>query len=163
MIFPVLLNLHLLANNLIIKITLKKITYMKKNLLLIFAFCTYIVTAQTPCVGGFATVGGKSYPCNGLTLQSYISADTMGALEAQDSWGWTDPQSGKEYAVVALDNGTSFVDISNPTNPKYLARLDSQTGSSLWRDVKVYKNHAFIVSDQNGRHRLGFHCYYCQV
>ena len=127
---------------------------MKKNLLLIFAFCTYIVTAQTPCVGGFATVGGKSYPCNGLTLQSYISADTMGALEAQDSWGWTDPQSGKEYAVVALDNGTSFVDISNPTNPKYLARLDSQTGSSLWRDVKVYKNHAFIVSDQNGRHGM---------
>ncbi|HBC03979.1 MAG TPA: regulator, partial [Aequorivita sp.] len=95
-----------------------------------------------------------SYPCNGLTLQSYISAATMNAAEAQDSWGWTDPQSGKEYAIVALDNGTAFVDISNPTNPKYLARLNTQVSSSLWRDVKVYKDHAFIVSDANGNHGM---------
>jgi choice-of-anchor B domain-containing protein len=127
---------------------------MKKNLFLIFAIFSLIASAQTPCVNGFATVGGKSYPCNGLTLQSYISAATMGAAEGQDSWGWTDPQSGKEYAIVALDNGTAFVDISNPTSPKYLARLDSQVSSSLWRDVKVYKNYAFIVSDANGNHGM---------
>lgn len=127
---------------------------MKHKLLLIFSICSFVTAAQTPCVNGYATVGGKSYPCNGLTLQSYISAATMGAAEAQDSWGWTDPQSGKEYAIVALDNGTAFVDISNPTNPKYLARLDTQVSSSLWRDVKVYKNYAFIVSDANGNHGM---------
>lgn len=127
---------------------------MKKNVLLVFAICSIIATAQTPCVNGYATVGGKSYPCNGLTLQSYISSATMGAAEAQDSWGWTDPQSGKEYAIVALDNGTAFVDISNPTSPKYLARLNSQTSNSLWRDVKVYKDHAFIVSDGNANHGM---------
>ncbi len=127
---------------------------MKKALLLIFAISSILATAQTPCVNGFATVGGKSYPCNGLTLQSYISAATMGAAEGQDSWGWTDPQSGKEYAIVGLDNGTAFVDISNPTSPKYLARLNSQVSSSLWRDVKVYKDHAFIVSDNNGNHGM---------
>ncbi|MDP2688459.1 MAG: choice-of-anchor B family protein [Aequorivita sp.] len=127
---------------------------MKKSLLLFFAMCSLLAPAQTPCVNGYATVGGKSYPCNGLTLQSYISSATMGAAEAQDSWGWTDPQSGKEYAIVALDNGTAFVDISNPTSPKYLARLNSQTSSSLWRDVKVYKDHAFIVSDANGNHGM---------
>lgn len=127
---------------------------MKAKLLLIFAIFSLIASAQTPCINGYATVGGKSYPCNGLTLQSYISAATMGAAEAQDSWGWTDPQSGKEYAIVALDNGTAFVDISNPTNPKYLARLNTQVSSSLWRDVKVYKDHAFIVSDANGNHGM---------
>jgi choice-of-anchor B domain-containing protein len=127
---------------------------MKNKLLLIFLICSLVTTAQTPCVNGFATVGGKSYPCNGLTLQSYISSATMDAAEAQDSWGWTDPQSGKEYAIVALDNGTAFVDISNPTNPKYLAKLNTQVSSSLWRDVKVYKNYAFIVSDANGNHGM---------
>lgn len=127
---------------------------MKKSLLLVFAMCSFIATAQTPCVNGYATVGGKSYPCNGLTLQSYISAGTMGAAEAHTSWGWTDPQSGKEYAIVALDNGTAFVDISNPTSPKYLARLNSQTSSSLWRELKIYNNHAFIVSDANGNHGM---------
>lgn len=127
---------------------------MKKSILLFFTLCSITAISQTPCVGGFATVGGKSYPCNGITLQSYISSATMGAAEAQDSWGWTDPLNGKEYAIVALDNGTAFVDISNPTSPKYLARLNSQVGSSLWRDVKVYKNHAFIVSDANGNHGM---------
>lgn len=127
---------------------------MKNRLTFLFGIICSFAFAQTPCVNGYATVGGQSYPCNGLTLQSYISSATMGANESQDSWGWTDPQSGKEYAIVALDNGTAFVDISNPTSPKYLARLDSQVGSSLWRDVKVYKNHAFIVSDANGNHGM---------
>jgi choice-of-anchor B domain-containing protein len=74
--------------------------------------------------------------------------------EAQDSWGWTDPQDGDEYAIVALDNGTAFVRISDPANPKYLGWLESHTGSSYWRDVKVYNNHAYIVSDDNGDHGM---------
>src|SRR5690554_3994650 len=127
---------------------------MKNNIFPFLLLCSFLALAQAPCINGFATYGGKSYPCNGLTLQSYISSATMGANEAHDSWGWTDTQSGKEYAVVALDNGTSFVDISNPTSPKYLARLNTQVGSSLWRDVKIYKNHAFIVSDANGNHGM---------
>ncbi len=127
---------------------------MKNNIFPFLLLCSFIASAQAPCINGFANYGGKSYPCNGLTLQSYISSATMGANEAHDSWGWTDPQSGKEYAVVALDNGTSFVDISNPTSPKYLARLNTQVGSSLWRDVKIYKDHAFIVSDANGNHGM---------
>src|SRR5690606_5323312 len=60
----------------------------------------------------------------------------------------------EESAVVAFDNGHSFVDISNPTSPYDLARLNTQTGSSLWRDVKIYKNHAFIVTDANGNHGM---------
>ncbi|WP_461305033.1 choice-of-anchor B family protein, partial [Aureisphaera sp.] len=102
------------------------------------------VSAQTPCSGGTA----GSYPCDGLDLQDYISASDMNADEAQDSWGWTDPLDGKEYAIVALDNGTAFVDISTPTNIRYLGRMNSHSGgSNLWRDVKTYNNHAFVVSE----------------
>src|SRR5690606_10665409 len=113
-----------------------------------------LLFSQTPCVRGFATAGGKSYACNGLPLQSYISAATMGAAEAQDSWGWTDPSDGKDYAVVAVDSVPALAEISNATSPKCLARLDSQVSWSLWRDVKVYKNYAFIVSDANGNHGM---------
>ena len=110
-----------------------------------------IIYAQTPCSGGFA----GSYPCDGITLQGYISSSAMGgSAEAQDSWGWTDPLNNKEYAVVAMDDGTAFVDISTPTAPVYVGRLDTHTGSSLWRDVKVYLDHAFIVSDANGNHGM---------
>ena len=112
------------------------------------------VFAQIPCSGGIINQAGTAndYPCSVLTYQSRISASAMGANEAQDSWGWTDPLNNKEYAIVALDNGTAFVDITNPTSPIYLARLNTHTGSSLWRDVKVYQNHAYIVSDSNGNH-----------
>ncbi|MBL4662618.1 MAG: choice-of-anchor B family protein, partial [Flavobacteriaceae bacterium] len=119
----------------------------KKILLLLLLLNGFLAFSQSPCSGGLAA---GTYPCNGITLQAYISAANMDAAEAQDSWGWTDPLDGKEYAVVALDNGTSFVDISDPINPRYLGRLDSHSGgSNLWRDVKVYSNHAYIVSEVN--------------
>ncbi|MEZ4874671.1 MAG: choice-of-anchor B family protein [Flavobacteriaceae bacterium] len=128
----------------------------KKLLLGLTLLLPQLFLSQTPCSGGMA----GSYPCDGITLQSYISAATMGAAEGQDSWGWTDPLTNKEYALVGLDNGTAFVDITNPTSPIYLGRLNTHTGSSLWRDVKVYNDyvndtyHAYIVSDGNGNHGM---------
>ena len=49
-----------------------------------------------------------------------------------------------------MSNGTSFVDISNPENPIYLGRLPTQTNNSTWRDLKVYQNHVFVVSEASG-------------
>ncbi|MBQ4819825.1 choice-of-anchor B family protein [Aquimarina sp. MMG016] len=87
------------------------------------------------------------YPCNGMELVSRISLTDMGATEGNDSWGWTDPQDGKEYVIMGLDNGTAFIDISTPETPVYLGKLPTATVSSKWRDVKVYNNHAFVVSE----------------
>ncbi len=87
------------------------------------------------------------YPCSGFDLVSRISLSTMGGGRGNDSWGWTDPNNGKEYALVGLDNGTAFIDISAPDTPVYLGKLPTATVSSQWRDIKVYQNHAFIVSE----------------
>ncbi len=112
-------------------------------LLMISAVFSY---GQTPCQNGFA----GPYPCNDYDLMSRISLSTMSAGEGNDSWGWTDPSNGKEYALIGLNNGTAFIDISNPTNPVYLGKLPTATSNSSWRDVKVYQNHAFIVSEASG-------------
>ncbi|WP_103069133.1 choice-of-anchor B family protein [Aquimarina sediminis] len=101
---------------------------------------------QTPCQNGLA----GSYPCNDYDLMSHISLSVMNASTGNDSWGWTDPQNGKEYAIIGLNNGTAFIDASNPTNPIYLGKVPTATSNSTWRDVKVYKNHAFIVSEASG-------------
>ncbi|MDY8135085.1 choice-of-anchor B family protein [Aquimarina sp. 2201CG5-10] len=87
------------------------------------------------------------YPCNGLELVSRISLADLNASAGNDSWGWTDPSTDKEYAIVCLDNGTAFIDISNPETPIYLGKLPTATVNSSWRDAKVYQNHAFIVSE----------------
>jgi choice-of-anchor B domain-containing protein len=100
------------------------------------------------CNGGMA----GPYPCNDYDLMSHIAIETLGGSNAEgnDSWGWTDPSSGKEYALVGTTSGTAFVDISDPINPILLGRLATATVNSPWRDIKVYNNHAFIVSEAAG-------------
>ena len=95
------------------------------------------------CDGGLA----GDYPCLGYDLQSIVSLSVMGATAGNDSWGWTDSQSGKEYVLMGLDNGTAFIDISKPDQPVFLGKLNSATVPSTWRDIKVFQNHAFIVSE----------------
>lgn len=120
---------------------------MKKKILPLVAFFATILTfAQTPCVNGMA--GG--FPCEGFDMLSSISLSQMNAGGGNDSWGWTDPQDGNEYALIGLDNGTAFINVTDPINPIYLGKLPTQTSASIWRDIKVYNNHAFIVSEAGG-------------
>ena len=120
---------------------------MKNKILLSIALSVTLFNfAQTPCENGFA----NNYPCKDYDLQSHIFLALMGASEGNDSWGWTDPDDGTEYALVGLDNGTAFIDISDPVNPIYLGKLPTHTTPSIWRDIKVYQNHAFVVSEAGG-------------
>ncbi|HMB92035.1 MAG TPA: choice-of-anchor B family protein [Rhodothermales bacterium] len=102
-----------------------------------------VTSARQACVDG--TAGGFS--CSNVDLLAFLPLSTFSSGSANDIWGWTDPQNGNEYALIGLNNGTGFVDISDPENPVYLGKLPTHTGNSDWRDVKVYANHAFIVSD----------------
>jgi choice-of-anchor B domain-containing protein len=119
---------------------------MKKITFILFLL-TQIVLAQTPCVDGFA----GEYPCNGYDLMSNISNATLGnpSTAGNDSWGWTDPDTQKEYALMGIDSGIVFIDISDPVEPIIIGTLNSSTVTSSWRDVKVYDSHAFIVSEAN--------------
>ncbi|NJL75946.1 MAG: choice-of-anchor B family protein [Saprospiraceae bacterium] len=100
-----------------------------------------------PCQNGM--VG--AYPCKEIALQSRLTLPELGATgDGNDIWGWWDTLTGKEYALVGLFNGTAFVDISDPSNPIRLGNLPTHTVNSIWRDIKVYKNHAYIVSEATG-------------
>jgi choice-of-anchor B domain-containing protein len=98
-----------------------------------------------PCENGFA----GQYPCDGYDLMAHIPIDQLGGTGANgnDSWGWTDLTTGKEYALVGTSSSAAFVDVSNPTTPILLGTLPTATFNSSWRDIKVYNNHAFIVSE----------------
>lgn len=105
-----------------------------------------VAAATTNCVNGKA----GSWDCDNVDMLSFISLASMSSQMSNDIWGWTDPQTGKEYAIVGLKEGTAFVDISDPTNPIYLGRMNAHNNrSSSWRDIKVYSNHAYVVSEAN--------------
>ncbi len=103
-----------------------------------------------PCENGFADI----YPCNDYDLMSHISITDLGGTSGNDSWGWTDSTTGKEYALIGTNTGSAFVDISNPIEPLLLGTLPTATINNLWRDIKVYNDHAFIVADNAGAHGM---------
>lgn len=102
------------------------------------------VTGGATCTDGFAA----GYPCSNVDLLSFLPLDAIGGGNGNDIWGWTDPVTRKNYAIMGRTIGTSFVDISDPYNPVYLGNLPTSSPfRSTWRDIKVYNNHAFIVSE----------------
>ena len=110
-----------------------------------------ITGKKIPCENGLA----DNYDCKDLDLMAFLSPTDLSNgsnTELNDIWGWTDATTSKEYALVGLRLGTSFVDVSDPENPFVVGVLPTQTNSSTWRDIKVYKDHAFIVADNAGNH-----------
>src|SRR5215204_1822074 len=109
-----------------------------------------VAAANQPCVNGMA----GTFPCNKIDLAAFlpvadIDGTTATNITANDIWGWTDPQTDKEYALVGLSNGVAFVDVTNPTAPVHLGNLPrtASASDSLWRSLKVYRNHLFAVSE----------------
>ncbi|MBT8398950.1 MAG: choice-of-anchor B family protein, partial [Rhodothermia bacterium] len=90
------------------------------------------------------------FGCNAVDLLSYLPFEMLGNSPVNDLWGWTDPQSGREYALVARVDGLSFVDVTDPLNPQYLGQMPTETFGTAWRDVKVYGNTAYVVADNAG-------------
>jgi hypothetical protein len=107
-------------------------------------------TAPADCVGGMA----GDFPCSGIRLHRRVPLGELGGVAGNDIWGWTDSLTGAEYALMGMTTGTAFVNVSDPENPIVLGRLPTQTVASVWRDIKVYGDHAYIVADRAGRHGL---------
>ncbi len=130
---------------------------MKKYFLFLFlSFDAYSAPFSACDDSGMAGI----YPCQSIDLMSQVPLTDMGGTEntsGNDIWGWTDPETNKEYALMGMSNGTAFVDVSDPKNPIYLGHLpvikDSSkpfsSGNSIWRDIKTYSNHAYIVSESS--------------
>lgn len=113
-------------------------------------FSTSALAQRADCIDGQAVQGTRVYACNDVHLLAHLSLAEMGATWGNDSWGWTDPLNGDEYALMGLENGTFFVDITNPEAPRLLGKLPTATDASIWRSIKVYADHAFIVSEASG-------------
>lgn len=119
---------------------------LRISIIVLACFYFSSLNSQTPCDAGFAA----GYPCNNVDLLSHLDSPALGGGEMNDLWGWTDPSTGGEYVLIGREAGTSFVNISNPLSPVYLGYLPSHTGNSIWRDIKVYNDYAFIVSEASG-------------
>ena len=99
------------------------------------------------------------FDCSEVDLVAFLPAREVGGsrgIMVSDVWGWVDPQTGREYAILGRFDGTSFVDVTDAGNPVYLGNLPLTEGAmpNLWRDMKVYADHTFIVADNAGEHGM---------
>ncbi len=110
----------------------------------------YSLAAPVSCQGGMADI----FPCRNVDLVSFLQLAEIGGGTGNDMWSWRDPQTGKDYALVGRSNGVSFVDVSAPESPIYVGNLATHDVDSAWRDIKVYRDHAFVVADFAGEHGM---------
>jgi len=112
-----------------------------------------ITGGRVECEDGYADIFG----CENVDMISFLPISALGGdrgVQLNDMWGWTDEDTGKNYALVGRNNGTSFVDVTDPLNPVYIGDLPMTEGSraNVWRDMKVYSDHVFVVADNAGAH-----------
>lgn len=114
-----------------------------------------VTGGEAKCEAGKA----KAFECRDADLVSFLPVHAVGGKRGvllNDIWGWTDSVTNREFALVGRTDGTAFVEVTDPANPKYLGYLPLHQGarSNIWRGIKVYKNHAYIVADGAGPHGM---------
>jgi choice-of-anchor B domain-containing protein len=93
--------------------------------------------AAAPCV--FNSSGG--FPCQSISLGTHLSlqALTPAGTRGNSVWGFTDLNTGREYAFMGLERGVAVVDL---TNPDAAEQVGAGTGTATtWRDIKVYQTY----------------------
>jgi choice-of-anchor B domain-containing protein len=89
------------------------------------------------------TTFGHSQNYN-LTQVGYLDITGIRETTASDIWGWVDSE-GNEYAIIGLKNGTSIIDVTDPSNP---VEVFFEPGlNSIWRDIKTWNNHAYVTTE----------------
>jgi choice-of-anchor B domain-containing protein len=87
------------------------------------------------------------YPCSGVDMLARVSLGDMMARSANAVWGGVESKGRREIAIVGLDNGAAFVDLSKPRCPVIVGILPSTSGRSQSRDVKALGDYALVVAE----------------
>lgn len=100
--------------------------------------------------GGLA--GG--YDSSKMLLRSWMTISELhnSSSSCNDCTGYVSP-SGREYAIIGTNRGTAFVEITDPGNPQLIQYRSGS--SSTWRDMKVFGEYAYVVSEGGG----GIQCF----
>ncbi|KAH6887844.1 hypothetical protein BKA70DRAFT_1332568 [Coprinopsis sp. MPI-PUGE-AT-0042] len=101
------------------------------------------------CRNGFAGSGANStFACSNVDLHYFLSHAEMGSRTGEGSsiWGWTS-STGREFGVVAQADGAAFVEVNKDGSLRYVGRLPQQSTTSIWREIRVFKNYAIIGSE----------------
>jgi len=86
------------------------------------------------------------FDAQGVELLSVVPLNNFAGTHGSgnDCWGYVSP-SGREYAIMGLERGFGFVEITDPLDPRVIETIPGP--GSLWHDVKVIGQFAYGVSE----------------
>jgi choice-of-anchor B domain-containing protein len=89
------------------------------------------------------------FPAANIQLYSWLSLGEMmpNTLSGNDCWGYVSA-AGRQIALMGLNSGTAVVDVSFPADARLIASIAGP--DSIWRDIKVYRDFAYVVSEGGG-------------
>ena len=113
---------------------------MKKSLALILVLIPSIFYAQQ------VIKYQNSYGSSDINLLKLSQTDEYN--QYNDIWGFVG-KDGLEYAILGTTTGTAIYSLKDPKNPKRDTFIPGNT--SIWRDMKSYKNHIYVTADQGNQ------------
>ena len=86
-----------------------------------------------------------------VCVEAQVPMDFLGSLsytqDMSDVWGFE--KNGSEYAIATTFTGTSFVDVTDPTNPVELFFVSGP--NSFWRDAKDFnQDYVYVINETGG-------------
>ncbi|MDH3638460.1 MAG: choice-of-anchor B family protein [Gammaproteobacteria bacterium] len=93
-----------------------------------------------------------------IRFLSQIDPEDLGALPVPGVWakgmmndlgGWTSP-NGEEYALAPNSGGIAIVRVTDPENPEFLGRVESQNPfdfRNIWGDPDTFGNYAYFTTE----------------
>lgn len=126
-------------------------TTNKKVLALIAAFALVgailpapSAIAQTP-TGPAQCKSGKAagLPCKNIDLVGRVT----GTGGIADVWGWVDPETKDEFAIVGGARGVFFFNVTDPAKPVALGSVPIKAPAGLWLEIEILNDHAYWVCD----------------
>ena len=93
-----------------------------------------------------------------MRFLSQVDPEDLGALEVPGVWakgmmndigGWTSP-AGEEYALATNSGGIAIVRVTDPENPEFLGRVESQNPfdfRNIWGDPDTFGNYAYFTTE----------------
>lgn len=93
-----------------------------------------------------------------MRFLSQVDPEDLGALPVpgvwakgmmNDLWGWTSP-AGEEYALATNSGGIAIVRVTDPANPEFLGKIQSQNPfnfGNIWGDPATFGNYAYFVTE----------------
>lgn len=108
-----------------------------------------LLTIATSAMVSLTPAALGQFDSENVSLYAHLNLGQFPSNPANgnDCWGYVSP-SGREYALMGLEDALAVVEITTPSSPVIIGSISHN--SSLWADVKVYQDHAYVVNESGG-------------